>query len=60
MGTPAAPDPMKPHPVEGQPRVVLLKPLVTSPLTEVGEFSYYDDPLRGRVRNPKRSAPLWS
>ncbi|MBF6061172.1 CatB-related O-acetyltransferase [Nocardia terpenica] len=28
----------------GQPRVVLLKPLVTSPLIEVGEFSYYDDP----------------
>ncbi|WP_408630276.1 CatB-related O-acetyltransferase [Amycolatopsis mongoliensis] len=27
-----------------QPRVVLLKPLVTSPLIEVGEFSYYDDP----------------
>ncbi|WP_202808071.1 CatB-related O-acetyltransferase [Nocardia nova] len=28
----------------GQPRVVLLKPLVTSPLIEVGEYSYYDDP----------------
>ncbi|MFD5181009.1 CatB-related O-acetyltransferase [Nocardia sp. NPDC058379] len=28
----------------GQPRVVLLKPLVTSPLIEVGEFTYYDDP----------------
>ncbi|WP_058855271.1 CatB-related O-acetyltransferase [Nocardia jinanensis] len=28
----------------GQPRVVLLKPLLTSPLIEVGEFSYYDDP----------------
>ncbi|MFI9063656.1 CatB-related O-acetyltransferase [Streptomyces sp. NPDC053429] len=28
----------------GQPRVVLLKPLVSSPLIEVGEFSYYDDP----------------
>jgi virginiamycin A acetyltransferase len=27
-----------------QPRVVLLKPLVTSPLIEVGEYSYYDDP----------------
>lgn len=26
------------------PRVVLLKPLVTSPLIEVGEFSYFDDP----------------
>ncbi|MFE6970855.1 CatB-related O-acetyltransferase [Isoptericola sp. NPDC057653] len=28
----------------GQPRVVQLKPLVTSPLIEVGEYSYYDDP----------------
>ncbi|WP_051164478.1 CatB-related O-acetyltransferase [Nocardia testacea] len=28
----------------GQPRVVLLKPLITSPLIEAGEFSYYDDP----------------
>jgi virginiamycin A acetyltransferase len=38
------PDPAVVHPVPGQPRVVLLKPLVTSPLIEVGEFSYYDDP----------------
>ena len=44
MEAAAAPDPMKPHPVAGQPRVVLLKPLITSPLIEVGEFSYYDDP----------------
>ncbi|MET0133708.1 MAG: CatB-related O-acetyltransferase [Kibdelosporangium sp.] len=28
----------------GQERVVLLKPLVKSPLIEVGEYSYYDDP----------------
>ncbi|GAB3472925.1 CatB-related O-acetyltransferase [Nocardiopsis coralliicola] len=32
------------HPLDGQKRVVLLKPLVTSPLIEVGEYSYYDDP----------------
>ncbi|QIS08749.1 CatB-related O-acetyltransferase [Nocardia arthritidis] len=38
------PDPTALHPMAGQPRVVLLKPLVTSPLIEVGEFSYYDDP----------------
>lgn len=38
------PDPTTPHPMPGQPRVVLLKPLVTSPLIEVGEFTYYDDP----------------
>ncbi|GGZ32709.1 CatB-related O-acetyltransferase [Streptomyces poonensis] len=44
---PTAPLPADPtalHPMPGQPRVVLLKPLVTSPLIEVGEFSYYDDP----------------
>ena len=39
-----APDPMRVHPIEGQDRVVLLKPLITSPLIEVGEYSYYDDP----------------
>ena len=42
---PAVPaDPTVVHPMPGQPRVVLLKPVVTSPLIEVGEFSYYDDP----------------
>ncbi|WP_408909718.1 CatB-related O-acetyltransferase [Streptomyces luteolus] len=40
--TPADPDVL--HPMPGQPRVVLLKPLVSSPLIEVGDFSYYDDP----------------
>lgn len=38
------PDPMTLHPVAGQPRVVLLKPLIDSPLIEVGDFTYYDDP----------------
>lgn len=42
--TPVPADPTVLHPMPGQPRVVLLKPLVTSPLIEVGEFSYYDDP----------------
>lgn len=32
------------HPVVGQPRVVLLKPLLDSPLIDVGDFTYYDDP----------------
>ncbi len=36
-------DPNVLHPIAGRPRVALLKPLVTSPLMEVGEFSYYDD-----------------
>lgn len=34
-----------------QPRVVLLKPLVTSLLIEVGEYSYYDDPAAFETRN---------
>ncbi|MGW7447511.1 CatB-related O-acetyltransferase [Kitasatospora sp. NPDC054795] len=38
------PNPSTLHPMPEQPRVVLLKPLVTSPLIEVGEYSYYDDP----------------
>ncbi|MFD4531851.1 CatB-related O-acetyltransferase [Kitasatospora sp. NPDC058397] len=38
------PDPSTLHPVAGQPRVVLLKPLVTSPLIDVDDYSYYDDP----------------
>ena len=37
-------DPTLLHPIPGQTRVVLLKPLVTSPLIDVGEFTYYDDP----------------
>lgn len=32
------------HPIPGQPRVVLLKPLVSSPLIDIGEYTYYDDP----------------
>ncbi|WP_433549439.1 CatB-related O-acetyltransferase [Streptomyces sp. CA-294286] len=40
----AATDPGTLHPMAGQPRVVLLKPLVKSPLIEVGDYSYYDDP----------------
>jgi virginiamycin A acetyltransferase len=42
--TGTVPDSAVLHPIPGQPRVVLLKPLVTSPLIEVGEFTYYDDP----------------
>lgn len=37
-------DPGVLHPMPGQPRVVLLKPLLTSPLIAAGEYSYYDDP----------------
>jgi virginiamycin A acetyltransferase len=39
-----APDPTLLRPVAGQERVVYLKPLVTDPRIEVGEYTYYDDP----------------
>jgi len=39
-----APDPMVVHPISGQERVVFLKPLITSPHIEVGDYTYYDDP----------------
>ncbi|MFE6399443.1 CatB-related O-acetyltransferase [Streptomyces alboflavus] len=41
---PLTPDPNVLHPMPDQPRVVLLRPLITSPLIEADEFSYYDDP----------------
>jgi virginiamycin A acetyltransferase len=31
--------------IKGDPQVVFLKPLVQSPLTSVGEYSYYADPV---------------
>lgn len=38
------PAPTTVHPLPGHERVVLLKPLVTNPRIEVGEYTYYDDP----------------
>ncbi|MCP2165310.1 CatB-related O-acetyltransferase [Goodfellowiella coeruleoviolacea] len=38
------PNPATLHPLAGQERVVLLKPLVTDPRIEVGEYTYFDDP----------------
>jgi virginiamycin A acetyltransferase len=38
-----APDPTRLHPLPGHDRVVFLRPLVTDPRIEVGEYSYYDD-----------------
>jgi virginiamycin A acetyltransferase len=35
---------MNPAPMPGFPRVCFLKPVVKSPLIEVGEYTYYDDP----------------
>jgi virginiamycin A acetyltransferase len=40
----AGPDPETLHPVAGAERVVFLRPLVTHPNLEVGEYTYYDDP----------------
>jgi virginiamycin A acetyltransferase len=40
---PALHSPKAARPIEQQ-RVVFLKPLVESPLTSVGEYTYYDDP----------------
>src|SRR5438105_6360997 len=38
------PDPNVLYPLPGQERVVMLRPLITNPKIEVGEFSYCDDP----------------
>ncbi|WP_030154444.1 CatB-related O-acetyltransferase [Glycomyces sp. NRRL B-16210] len=38
------PDPTVLHPLPGFPRVVFLKPLITSEKIEVGDYTYYDDP----------------
>lgn len=38
------PDPTLLHPLQGQSRVVMLKPLVTDERIQVGEYTYYDDP----------------
>jgi virginiamycin A acetyltransferase len=40
----ATPDPGAKHPIAEFPRVGFLRSLVRSPLIEVGEYSYYDDP----------------
>jgi len=41
----AGPDPNAARPIPEHPRVCFLKPVVTNPLIEVGEFTYYDDPV---------------
>jgi virginiamycin A acetyltransferase len=38
-------DPTIIHPMPEQKRVGFLKPLVTRPTIEIGDFTYYDDPL---------------
>ncbi|WP_145805424.1 CatB-related O-acetyltransferase [Kribbella amoyensis] len=41
----SVPDPLRVHPMDGVERVVMLRPVVRSELIEVGEYSYYDDPV---------------
>lgn len=39
-----APDPTRAHPLPTHPRVVFLRPLITTGKISVGEYTYYDDP----------------
>ncbi|WP_237151947.1 CatB-related O-acetyltransferase [Oryzibacter oryziterrae] len=39
------PDPSIVHPMPEHPRVVFLKAVVDAPNVEIGDFSYYDDPV---------------
>ncbi len=39
------PDPLNPAPVEAAPRVCFLKAVVDAPNIEIGEYTYYDDPI---------------
>jgi virginiamycin A acetyltransferase len=41
----AAPDPLARHPVHGWAGTAYLKGIVDHPLIEVGDYSYYDDPV---------------
>ncbi len=43
--TASGPDPLNPHPLPGHPRVGFLKAFVKQANIEIGEFTYYDDPL---------------
>jgi virginiamycin A acetyltransferase len=43
--TASGPDPLNPHPLPGHPRVGFLKAFVNQANIEIGEFTYYDDPL---------------
>lgn len=45
---PVGPDPLARHPLPSQPSMVFLKPIVSNPQIEIGEYTYYhsfDDPL---------------
>jgi virginiamycin A acetyltransferase len=40
------PYPNRPYPIVNQPRVCFIKNLIKSPNIVVGDYSYYDDPIR--------------
>jgi virginiamycin A acetyltransferase len=57
---PFGPDPTSRRPILDQPSMVFLKPIITNPQIEVGDFSYYhsfDDPL-GFERNVRYAFPF--
>ncbi len=41
---PVGPDPSSIHPVPAHQRIVFLKPLISDPRIEIGDYTYYDDP----------------
>lgn len=41
------PDPHENHPMDGYPQVGFLKPLIDRPNVEIGDYTYYDDPVHG-------------
>lgn len=41
---PLGPDPSSIHPVPAHQRIVFLKPLISDPRIEIGDYTYYDDP----------------
>ena len=54
------PDPTSRHPILDQPSMVFLKPIITNPQIEVGDYTYYhsfDDPL-GFERNVRYAFPF--
>lgn len=44
------PDPNHPHPMDGFPQVGFLKPIIGCPNVEIGDYTYYDDPVAGPER----------
>ncbi len=45
MPKPNGPDPLHPHPMQGFEQVTYLKNVVDHPQIDVGDYTYYDDPL---------------